>query len=284
MHLLRLIAILVMTLFVTAPAVAGDWVVTRLRGTVEQLVDEVWVPLKRGDSVEYERYIRTLSDGHAELQRSLEVLTLDVNTTIRIELDPDTGFTTVLQDTGRLEVEADVQRVQHFAVKTPYLAAVVKGTHFVVTTDLEGATVEVDRGAVEVSSVATERSTTIGVGQSATVRKKNDLVIGGLGPWPAIVEKRAPTTAPAASLGSGGTGGAGGAVPLETATDISGTQVAAAPMTQIGGGAVGDLMAAPAPAAEAEPARPVSITVVLIGALLGAALGALALFLRRAIH
>ena len=84
MQLIRLIVILVATLFVTAPALAGDWVVTRLRGTVEQLVNEAWIPLKRGDSIDYDRYVRTLADGHVELTRNLEVLTLDVNTTIRM--------------------------------------------------------------------------------------------------------------------------------------------------------------------------------------------------------
>lgn len=259
MSVIRLIVILVVTVFVAAPAVAGDWVVTRLRGTVEQLVDEAWVSLKRGDSIEYDRQVRTLSDGHAELQRNLEVLTLDVNTTIRIQQDADTGFTTVLQDVGRLEVDAEVKNVKHFAVQTPYLAAVIKGTRFIVTADLDGATVAVDRGAVAVTSVGSERSTTITVGQTATVEKRKDLTVGGLGPWPAILEKDAapPQVAPP-------------------------TLVAAAPVTQIGGGAVGELLSGNTqPVVQAEPASPVSATVVMIGALIGAALGALALFFRR---
>lgn len=287
MRLFQLITIVVTTLFVTAPALAGDWVVTRLRGAVEQLVDEVWVPLKRGDTVEYDRYVRTLTDGHAELKRNLEVLTLDVNTTIRIQQDADTGFTTVLQDIGRLEVEAEAKRVKHFAVKTPYLAAVVKGTHFVVTADFDGATVAVDRGAVAVSSVASERSTTITVGQTATVKKKKDLSVGGLGPWPPVLEKGAEPPANVAAL-SGGTG-AGGKVPaLKSAgggAEESAQLVGAGPAAPLGGSAL-DLLAAPdqAAAATAEPPAPVSISVVMIGALIGAALGALALFFRRAIH
>lgn len=287
MRLFQLITIVVTTLFVTTPALAGDWVVTRLRGAVEQLVDEVWVPLKRGDTVEYDRYVRTLTDGHAELKRNLEVLTLDVNTTIRIQQDADTGFTTVLQDIGRLEVEAEAKRVKHFAVKTPYLAAVVKGTHFVVTADFDGATVAVDRGAVAVSSVASERSTTITVGQTATVRKKKDLSVGGLGPWPAVLEKGAEPPANVAALSRGS--GAGGKVPaLKSASggaEESAQLVGAGPAAPLGGSAL-DLLAAPdqAAAATAEPPAPVSISVVMIGALIGAALGALALFFRRAIH
>jgi len=288
MRLLRLIIVLVTTLFVTAPALAGDWVVTRLRGTVEQLVDEVWVPLKRGDTVDYDRYVRTLADGHAELQRNLEVLTLDVNTTIRIELDADTGFTTVLQDIGRLEVEAEAKRVKHFAVKTPYLAAVVKGTHFIVTADDDGATVAVDRGAVAVSSVASERSTTITVGQTATVKKKQDLSVGGLGPWPAVLEKgadRAVALAGSAAANVKLPSPGAGLAPAAADGGDGGTRlVAAGPATQLASGGLGLLAGSDQPSAAAEPAAPVSFSVVLIGALIGAALGAIALFFRRAIH
>jgi hypothetical protein len=289
MSLIRLIAILVATLFVTAPAIAGDWVVTRLRGTVEQRVDEAWVPLKRGDSIEYDRDVRTLADGHAELQRNLEVLTLDVNTTIRIQQDTETGFTTVLQEFGRLEVDAEVKNVKHFAVQTAYLAAVVKGTRFIVTTDLDGTTVAVDRGAVGVTSAASERSTTITVGQTATVEKKKDLTVGGLGPWPPILEKDA-ASAPVQSAALTGSASVGNvAAPLpdpEAAGEPSPTQIAAGPVTQIGGGAVGDVLGGDSQvvATQAEPASPVSPTVVMIGVLIGAALGALALFFRRIVH
>ena len=285
---IRLFVILAATLFVAAPAFAGDWVVTRLRGTVEQLVGETWVPLKRGDSIEYDRDVRTLSDGHAELQRNLEVLTLDVNTAIRIQHDTETGFTTVLQDFGRLDVDAEVKRVKHFAVQTAYLAAVVKGTHFIVTTDLDGSTVEVDRGAVAVTSAASERSTTITIGQTATVKKKKDLTVGGLGPWPAILEKEAAAEPAQVALLGGSTPAANGVAELpapEAGSAPAPTQMAAAPMAQGGGGAIGDLLAgSPQAVAQAEPAPPASPTVVMIGALIGAALGALALFFRRVVR
>ena len=47
----RLLAILVMALVLTGPALAADWVVLRLRGAVEVLVEDKWEPLKRGDIV-----------------------------------------------------------------------------------------------------------------------------------------------------------------------------------------------------------------------------------------
>jgi hypothetical protein len=270
--MLRILLAIVLAALLAVPAAAAEWTVTRLRGAVEQLVDEQWAPLKRGDTIPYDRDIRTLDDGHAELQRNLEILTLGPNTAIRIQFDIETGFTTVLQQTGRLEVEVEAKRVKHFAVETPYLAAVVKGTHFVVTTDEDGASVAVDRGSVAVQSISTERSTTIGIGQTATVKRKADLVVGGLGPWPPIVEK--------------------GALPIENsalpapdgmASDANAELVAAGPLAQAGVGSAGALMAGDT-AEPADPLPPVSANVILIGLLIGAALGAVALVFRRAVR
>jgi hypothetical protein len=295
----RLVAVLAMALILTAPALAADWVVLRLRGDVEVIVEGSWVALKRGDVVANDQMVRTLANGHAELQRDLEMVTLGSNTEIRIQHDAETGYTTVLQDFGRVEVDAEAKRVKHFEVRTPYLAAVVKGTHFVVTADGDGASVAVDRGAVSVQSVATERRTTISVGQMATVKRKTDLVVGGLGPWPDVVEPGVSRTQIVAALGGG----------LETASAIEAGAInllqgsaavpnAAAMMPASGGSSSGGMRMVSASSAslfggfaatsarssaDAEPAQPVSLGIVMLGAVLGAALGGLALLVRRGI-
>lgn len=301
MHLRRLIAVLVMALLLTGPAFAADWVVTRLRGAVEILIEGNWVALKRGDAVANEQMVRTLATGHVELQRNLEVVTLGANSEIRILTDAETGYTTVLQDFGRVEIDAEAKRVKHFEVKNPYLAAVVKGTHFVVTSDTDGASVMVDRGAVQVQSITSERMTTIRVGQTATVKRKSDLVIGGLGPWPPIVEPGVSRATVVAALGSGLAsipGTASDADPLADLPELRSSVTAPAPTLPAGGQTGGVRMvtastssalfglaaATPSTAiAKDEPAQPVSLGVVLLGAVLGAILGGIALLLRRAI-
>ena len=300
MYIRRLFAILAMALILTGPAVAADWVVMRLRGVVDILVEGNWVPLKRGQIVANEQMVRTLATGHVELQRNLEIVTLGANTEIRIETNSETGYTTILQDFGRVEVDAEAKRVKHFEVKTPYLAAVVKGTHFVVTSDTDGASVMVDRGAVQVHSVSSERMTTIGVGQTATVKRKADLVVGGLGPWPAVVDPGVSRTRIVAALGSAMSSPAirDDSTPLDLPELRSTVSPASAPMTtgpaRTGGvrvisastsTAVFGLAASTqsSSSANAEPAQPVSLGIVLLGALLGAVLGGLALLLRRAI-
>jgi hypothetical protein len=290
MPLRRFLAILAMALILTGPALAADWVVTRLRGDVQFLdATGAWQPLKRGDVVPRDQMIRTLANGHAELSRSKEVVTLGANTQLRIEDDTETGYTTVLQDFGRVEVDAEAKRVKHFEVRTPFLAAVVKGTHFVVTSSNEGASVAVDRGAVAVQSVATERSTLIGIGQTATVKRKNDLVVGGIGPWPPVVDPGVRRLTINGSLGGARTtlsaldttnpssdiavvmptSGSSGAVRVITASASS----------HLFGFSAGQPKSTTAP----EPTTPLNPVIVLIGALLGAAMGAVALLLRRGI-
>lgn len=191
----------------TSVALADDWVAVRLRGVVLELVDGEWVKLARGDVVPEARVIRTLKTGNVELQRGQETLSVGPNSQIRI-FDEEGGarpFTTVQQSFGTVSVEAEVRNVQHFAVETPYLAAVVKGTKFIVTSDDKGAKVEVKRGKVAVES-KTHQSVLLAVGQSASFstggKQAGQLVVSGRG--------NLPTVSGDASSSSGGTSSSGG--------------------------------------------------------------------------
>ena len=87
-----------------------------------------------------------------------------------------------------MAVEAEVENVQHFAVQTPYLAAVVKGTRFTVTADGKGASVSVQRGRVEVDDKANKTHVTISIGQSARTGTdtSNKLQVSGAGDLPVV--------------------------------------------------------------------------------------------------
>jgi hypothetical protein len=161
-------------------AFADDWTVTRLRGTVEQMIDGQWQPLERGSVVPDTRKIFTRSNGHATLVRGNEAIELGPNTQIEIH---DQGgrkpFTTILQYAGVLTVEAEVRNVQHFAVRTAYLAAVVKGTRFTVTARSNGGSVEVERGQVSVENEQNDEAVLIVAGQKAKVAKGGGLTVSG---------------------------------------------------------------------------------------------------------
>ena len=172
-------------LVVTAGAAfADDWQATRLRGAVIQLVDGEWVKLKRGDVVPDSRVIRTLKTGHVDLKRGKETIQLGPDTQIRIFDEGGTKpYTTVEQSFGSVSVEAEVRNVQHFAVETPFLAAVVKGTRFTVTSGKTGARVDVKRGVVAVTAAKTGQTINVTPGRSVAIEAGNQigLVLSGKG-------------------------------------------------------------------------------------------------------
>ena len=168
--MLRVAMVAAILTLTAGAALADDWVAVRLRGAVLQLVDGEWATLRRGDVVPDSRVIRTLASGSVEFQRGNEHVTLGADTQIQIyDKARAKPFTTVKQYFGTVSVEAEVRDVQHFAVQTQYLAAVVKGTRFTVTANKEGASVTVGRGSVFVEGTASRASVVITAGQSAAV-------------------------------------------------------------------------------------------------------------------
>ncbi len=176
-----------------APAMADDWTAQQLRGQVLQLVANQWQPLGRGDVVPDDRVIRTLGFGRVTFVRGDETIELGPNTQIQIhDRAGSKPFTTVTQYFGTVGVEAEVQNVQHFAVDTPFLAAVVKGTKFVVISGKTGAKVSVNRGHVAVNDRHSGEHVTISVGQSATVdgaKGGSGLSVSGSGVLPVVLDK-----------------------------------------------------------------------------------------------
>jgi hypothetical protein len=187
--ILRFVAIVALSLL-AGQAIADDWNVVRLRGAVLQLVDNEWQPLQRGSIVPDTRVLRTRNNGYATLTRGNETIELAPNTQIQIH---DRGgrkpFTTVVQHFGTVTIEAEVRNVQHFAVKNQYLAAVVKGTRFVVTAGRSGGTVEVQRGQVSVEGATDGSSTMIAAGQKAKVQTNGAMSVSGKGILPDVAKK-----------------------------------------------------------------------------------------------
>ena len=285
-------------LLACAPALADDWTVVKLRGGVQQLIDANWTDLKRGDVVPDDRTVRTLADGHVDLQRAAEIVTLGASTQVQIHDKTDTRYTTVQQDFGTVEIEAEVQNVQHFAVETKFLAAVVKGTHFIVTANDLGASVTVDRGFVAVQSMASHRSTTVTIGQTASVSPASDLILGGTGTLPAIyapdggvvrAEGSPAEILPGASLPGGGVlVTAGGPASDETTTTamLLGPANGPAALPKLRGSlslptGFGGLTLAPGQTTIKE--QPINLMTILVGLLVGIVIGALALLLRRSV-
>jgi len=278
----------------TASALADEWEVVRLRGSVQQLIDAAWTPVARGDRIPDDRTVRTLSDGHVDLQRGAEVVTLGADTQVIVHDKADVRYTIVQQDFGSVEVEAQVENVRHFEVETKFLAAVVKGTHFTVTASDLGASVAVARGQVEVESTSSKRRTTVTVGQVASVTPATDMVLSGGGSMPAIFGPDGRIVQPAGvppsivSLKSanGTAPTSGGDVTMETAALVNPANAALVDPRlrgSLGGGSFAQVLQQSGGAVKVKE-QPMNPLTILIGALLGAAIGAVALLFRRYWH
>ena len=119
--------------------------------------------LKPGDTV------RTGPNGRVLLMRGEESMLISPNSVIGLPTEQKDGMsTTILQQAGSILLDVEKRNVKHFEVETPYLAAVVKGTHFQVTVNASSTRVDVQRGQVEVADFKTGQIAQVMPGQAAT--------------------------------------------------------------------------------------------------------------------
>lgn len=179
-------------------ALADDWTAVKLRGVVLEQVDGDWVKLKRGAVVSDERLVRTMASGRVTFERGAETIDLGPRTLVQIfDRAGRSKHTTVKQHYGHIAVEAEVREVTHFSVQTPHLAAVVKGTRFVVTSGEDRARVQVERGAVAVEDAA-DHSVVIVAGQEAESGAGSVMTVAGQGELPQVVDARGRPVTPRA--------------------------------------------------------------------------------------
>ncbi|MEO8882086.1 MAG: FecR domain-containing protein [Devosia sp.] len=162
---------------------ADDWTASKLRGSVLVSADTdgngPWQHLKRGDVVSDARAIRTLESGNVEFTRGAETIAFGPNS--QGEIVDRTGklYTTVVQQFGAVAIEAEAKQVQHFAVQTPFLVAVVKGTIFSVVTDKHASRVSVSRGLVAVTDLANHKTLMVPAGQQVQETASGDPAVTG---------------------------------------------------------------------------------------------------------
>ncbi len=141
----------------SAAAVAGSsevWSITNMSGRVNIVRSGAApVALTTGDELRPGDMIETAADSSAVLVRNGESIVVAPNSRMGLPSTNDSGFATlILQQFGTLLLKVEKQQQRHFEVKTPYLAAVVKGTTFTVNVDTAGASVHVLEGAVQVAN------------------------------------------------------------------------------------------------------------------------------------
>lgn len=157
MRILQLIGA-VLVLF-ASPAMAKDavaaWTVAQKSGDVRVVRNgmqptsvNVRAALAPGDIV------ATGANGRAMLTKGDDYIVVAPSSRLVLpKAQERSGYTRLIQQMGTMLYKVKRTGVPHFAVDTPMLAAVVKGTTFTIVVDQKGAAVQVTEGVVEVSSL-----------------------------------------------------------------------------------------------------------------------------------
>ena len=163
----------------------GVWSVSKSSGEVWLATDGAQqVSLSQEETLKPGDTIRTGRNGRVLLVRGEETILISPNSVVGLPAEKKEGLsTTIIQQAGSILLEVEKRNVKHFEVETPYLAAVVKGTHFSVTVGAGSTKVGVLRGQVEVSDFKTGQIAQVMPGQVATAFEhgKPGLSLSGAG-------------------------------------------------------------------------------------------------------
>ena len=139
----------------SAPALAEapKWKISESSGTVNILRAGVSKIAITGGQLRPGDVVSTGRKSRAVLVRGQEYVVVSPGSRIRIsEPQKSGGLFQFFNEVGNVLFRIDKKATPHFGVKTPYLAAVVKGTTFSVTVSETGTAVQVTEGAVQVST------------------------------------------------------------------------------------------------------------------------------------
>jgi hypothetical protein len=140
----------------------------------------------------------------------------------------------VLMRQGNLDLDIEKLGVPHFAVQTPVLAAVVKGTQFSVAIAGGDGAVSVDTGRVQVTALAGGEQVDVTSGQAAKL-SGGSLHVSGAGPH-ASIESVTPQTPMVVALAAGGSNSAGTNASGKGASNAGGNSAAHASANSNAGG------------------------------------------------
>ncbi len=149
-------SLVIAALLSSSAAYAGTpgWQVSEISGNVTVARKGVVKIAQRQTKLSPGDVIKTGPKGRAVLLRGGEYLVVSPASHIEIAEPAKSGkVTQIIEYLGNVLFRIDKKETPHFGVKTPYMAAVVKGTTFSVSVSADGAAVQVTEGAVEVSTL-----------------------------------------------------------------------------------------------------------------------------------
>ena len=179
MYRLALIVISAFALM-PSPAWAKDskaavWIVSQLSGDA-RIVRNGLQPaaLKANARLSPGDMVVTGASGRATLVHGADYIVIAPRTEMRLPTEAQpTGFTRVIQNLGTMLFKVQHTGVPHFAVDTPMLAAVVKGTTFTVVVDQNRSAVQVIQGVVQVRAAEGGMSRLVEGGRTVFVNRSD---------------------------------------------------------------------------------------------------------------
>lgn len=193
-------------------ALAADWQIATVSGKAFRLEGAAWVRIAADEPIALGTRVRTLGSGRLTLTRDGVTVTVGPDSQVEIAERMDGKFTDVYQTAGSATVEVDPQKRIHLAVETPYMAAVVKGTVFTVSTFEGRSETAVQRGRVAVIDVMNGLEADVTAGQTAISGEAQQLSLSGRGKLasPRAFEGKVMSRAPDGTLSEmSGAGNAG---------------------------------------------------------------------------
>lgn len=158
-----------------AGTAADNWLVTQLSGDA-RVVHAGAQPasLKVNGQLSPGDTLMTGATGRATLVRGADYIVVAPHSELRLPSAPQpSGFTRVMQNLGTMLFKVQHTAIPHFAVDTPMLAAVVKGTTFTVVVDEHRSAVQVIQGRVQVSAIDGGMSRMVEGGRTVFVNHAN---------------------------------------------------------------------------------------------------------------
>jgi ferric-dicitrate binding protein FerR (iron transport regulator) len=131
------------------PASANDdlWTVVESSGQVSAAEGEAqWAAVRNGDVLPPGVEIATGTDGRLKLVRNGDTLDVAPDSQMQVDNRQATGDANIGVSLGTVLFKVETRPEYSFGVKTPYMAAVIKGTTFTVTVNLQGAALHVIEG------------------------------------------------------------------------------------------------------------------------------------------
>ena len=161
---------------VGSAASSSDWVVEKTNGMAEVLSEgQSWAPLSAGVTIPNDSWVRTGPRGLVLLRRNEESMLLKPDTLASVVSREEDSLKTVIgQRRGSLLLNIEKRLGNHTTVRTPFLAAIVKGTQFEVDVTESSATVTVLDEIVETVDTRSGDRAEVHSGQHVSVTAGGD--------------------------------------------------------------------------------------------------------------